>query len=89
MDGSAESLFAAAFELDVRPSIWWFEGATGEEIWDVWRRGAPPTKAMVDALDDAKRAALRADYVAYYESFREGDRVRAPRDYLLILGRRR
>src|SRR5205085_8706149 len=87
-DGHAEELLQPAFELEIHEATWVLEAADGEGLWDHWRSGAPPFKARVDAMAPAARETFRRELIAYFEGSREGDVVRARRDYLLILGRR-
>ena len=84
-----ETLLADSFELDIEEGTWYLEGASGEELWEFWTAVAPPFKAMVDTMDDEKRAAFREGYIEYVERHREGDVVRPSRKYLLVTGRRR
>jgi hypothetical protein len=44
---------------------------------------------MVEALPTDTRDEFRRAYIAYADSFEAGGEVRVPREYLLILGRRR
>jgi SAM-dependent methyltransferase len=82
-------LLGEMFVLEVESHTWLLEGADGEEIWELWRRGAPPFKAMVEGLDAERRKRFHDAYVEYCERYRDGDRVRVPRRYLLALGARR
>lgn len=84
-----EDLLGADFELETTSGTWFLEAASGEEAWELWSSSAPPFKAMVDGLDPDRRTAFRKAYVDYCESFRDGGGVRVPREYLVILGRRR
>jgi ubiquinone/menaquinone biosynthesis C-methylase UbiE len=82
-------LLGAYFELEIVPGTWFLETESGADAWAFWSSSAPPFKAMVDGLDPDRRAAFRAAYVEYCESFRVDGGVRVPREFLLILGRRR
>ena len=73
----------------VESRTWVLEGASGEEIWQLWSTSAPPFKAMLSGMDGDRREAFHRAYVAYCEGFREDAGVRMPREYLLILGTRR
>jgi SAM-dependent methyltransferase len=84
-----EELLAAAFELVVDEDVWILEGQNGEELWDVWSSSAPPFRAMIAGLEGTKREAFRDAYIEFCERYREGDTVRVPRRYLLVLGRKR
>jgi SAM-dependent methyltransferase len=84
-----EGLLGGAFDLEIEEGTWYLEGGSGEELWEFWRSAAPPFKAMVDEMDETKREAFRKGYIEYAEGHRQGDLVRPPRKYLLLLGRRR
>jgi hypothetical protein len=43
----------------------------------------------VASLSAAEREALEGDWIDYFERHRTPEGIRAPRPYLLILGRRR
>jgi SAM-dependent methyltransferase len=87
--GELERLLGEAFELELQERLWELEGTSGEDVFDFWTRTAPPTKAYFESLDDDARRDARAALVAYWEGFRDGDGVREPRGYVLVLGRRR
>ena len=88
-EGYVEELLGPYYELSIEPATWVQEGTTGEEIWDLWSRAAPPFKARLAEMDGDTREALHQAYVAYCEGYRDGDRVAVPREYLLVLGDRR
>ncbi len=85
----ATRLLGEAFELEFVQEVWMQTGASGEEIWKLVTSSAPQFKLLVESLDPPRREAFHRDWVAYYEGFRDGDVVRAPNEYTLILGRRR
>ena len=82
-------LLGAFFDLEIERDTWYLDGADGEELWQFWTTVAERFKAMVAELDDETRGAFHAAYVEYCESYREGDVIRVPRPYLLVLGKRR
>jgi SAM-dependent methyltransferase len=84
-----EELLATAFELEIESYVWTLDVANGEASWDVWSRSSPPFKTMVAGMDEERRAAFRLAYIEYSERFREGDEVRVPRPYLLVVGTKR
>lgn len=83
-----EQLLGRAFELEIDRRAWLLEGADGEELWQLWSTAAPPFKACVDGLGE-RREDFHQAYVEYCERYRVGSRVRVPRTYLLVVGRRR
>jgi SAM-dependent methyltransferase len=84
-----DELLGEAFDLELKHDCWVLEGADGAELWEFWSRSAPPFKAMAESLEPEKRDLFRAAYIEYCERYREGDRVRVPRPYVLALGRKR
>ena len=84
-----ERLFGDAFELELHERVWYLEGASGEDVFEFWSRTAPPMKAYLESLDGDARAQVRAALVEYWEGFRDGERVREPRPYVVVLGWRR
>jgi SAM-dependent methyltransferase len=85
----ANEILGEAFELEFHPDVWMQTGDSGEDIWRLVTGSSPPFKQQVESLDPARREAFHQDWVDYYESWRDGDVVRAPNEYMLILGTRR
>ena len=83
-----ESLLGAAFELRFESGNSPFVGPSGEEMWQR-SLSAGPTRALVSSLDDEQEEELHRSVVEYLERHRAGDEIRAPAEYLLILGTRR
>lgn len=84
-----QRLLGSAFSLEIERRSWLLEGADGEELWQLWSTSAPPFKAMIGALDAERLDAFHEAYVAYCERYRVGERVRVPRTYLLVVGRKK
>lgn len=84
-----ERLLGDSFDLELHERVWHLEGDDGESVFEFWTRTAPPTKAYLEQLDVETRERVRDALVEYWESYRDGDRIREPRSYLLVLGTRR
>jgi len=84
-----QRMLGESFELTLEPGTTWFEGESGQAEWDLMSRSVGPFKTGVANLEPAQAAAFHDEFVAYFERHREGDLVRVPADYLLVLGRRR
>jgi SAM-dependent methyltransferase len=83
-------LLGDAFELSVEPGEWVVEFESAEAVWELYASSAPPMKALLDSLERGRRDELREAFVDVHERYRiPGGGVRVPRDYLLVLGRRR
>ncbi len=85
-----EDMLGEDFELDFEDGTLWLEAGSGEEIWELFSQSAPPVVSLVRRLDEADADAFHQAFVELYEGYRvEGDGIRAPRRYLLVLGRRK
>ncbi|MGH3002543.1 MAG: class I SAM-dependent methyltransferase [Gaiellaceae bacterium] len=85
-----EDMLAEDFELDFSDGTLWLEASSGEEIWTLFSQSAPPMVALIARLDAERAEELHRAFVELHESYRiPEDGVRAPRRYLLVLGRRK
>ena len=79
----------ADFDLEVERGTWWVEGASTDEIWEWFGRAVPPHRERLRRMAPDRIESLRRDWAELYERYREGDRIRHPRPYLLVTGVRR
>jgi SAM-dependent methyltransferase len=84
-----EELLGDVFELEVEERVWWLEGDSLEDVWELISNGAPPVKALLDSLEPDRAAAFRAAMLEHWSQYETPDGVREPRHYLLVLGTRR
>ncbi len=85
-----EDMLGQDFELEFEDGTLWLEAASGEEIWRLFSESAPPVIALIARLDAARAEEFHHAFVELYESYRTSEGgVRAPRRYLLVLGRRK
>ena len=84
-----ELMLAEDFELEFHDGSLWIEVDSGEELWELLSSTAPPVLALLDKLDAEAADEFHREFVQLYEGYRRGDRVCAPRRYLVTLGRRR
>jgi ubiquinone/menaquinone biosynthesis C-methylase UbiE len=85
-----EDMLGEDFELEFEDGTLWLEAGSGEEIWKLFSESAPPVVALIAQLDEQGRDELHRAFVELYETYRTKDGiVRAPRRYLLVLGRRK
>jgi SAM-dependent methyltransferase len=78
------------FELEFEDGTLWLEAGSGEEIWQLFSESAPPVISLIKRLDAEGVERFHRAFVELYESYRtEEGGVRAPRRYLLVLGRRK
>jgi hypothetical protein len=62
---------------------------SGEAYWELFSTSYGPTKTLADSLGE-RREALHRDWVNFFETnYRADGEIAHPREYLLVLGRRR
>jgi SAM-dependent methyltransferase len=84
-----EQMLVEDFELEFHDGSLWIDASSGEELWELMSTTAPPVTALLAKLDRAAAEEFHRAFVELYEGYRKGDRVCAPRRYLVTLGRRR
>jgi SAM-dependent methyltransferase len=85
-----EDMLGDDFELEYEDGTLWLEAGSGEEIWKLFSESAPPVIALIKQLHPERREEFHRAFVELYESYAtKGGGVRAPRRYLLVLGRRK
>jgi SAM-dependent methyltransferase len=84
-----EDMLGEDFELDFEDGTLWLDVESGEDLWQLFSHSSPPLVSLLRRLDDERSEQFHRAFVELFESYREGERVRAPRRYLLTLGRRR
>jgi SAM-dependent methyltransferase len=82
-------LLGGAFELEIEEHVWWLEGESPEDVFDLMSNGAPPLRALFDSLEPDRAAAFREAMLEHWSHFQTPEGVREPRRYLLVLGRKR
>jgi SAM-dependent methyltransferase len=88
---SEESVRAllGGFELEVDRGTWWVEGDTTDELWEWFGRAVPPHRENLRRMPADRIDSLKRDWAELYERYRDGDRIRHPRPYLLVTGAKR
>jgi SAM-dependent methyltransferase len=84
-----EDMLGDDFELEFEDGTLMIDAASGEELWELFSLTAPPVRGLLAKLDPDAAERFHAAFVELYETYRKGDRVLAPRRYLLTLGTRR
>jgi len=84
-----EDMLGDDFDLDFEDGTLWLDVESGEDVWDLFSSSSPPLVSLLRRLEGDAREEFHRAFVDLFESYREGGRVRAPRRYLLTLGRRR
>lgn len=86
-----EDMLGDDFELEFQDGTLWLEASSGEEIWSLFSESAPPVVALLARLDAGRGEQFHQAFVELYEGYRNdgGGGIRAPRRYLLVLGRRK
>jgi SAM-dependent methyltransferase len=84
-----EDMLGDDFELDFEDGTLWLDVESGEDLWQLFSHSSPPVVSMLRRLDEEHGAEFHRAFVELFETYRTGERVRAPRRYLMTLGRRR
>jgi SAM-dependent methyltransferase len=84
-----EDMLGEDFELEFVDGTLWMDAESGEELWDIFSTSSPPVTSLLNKLDTDRGEAFHQAFAELYEGYREGDRIHAPRRYLLTLGTRR
>jgi SAM-dependent methyltransferase len=85
VEGLLDWAFDLEFEEEDSPQV----AESGEAVWELFSTSYGPTKMLAMSLTPARREELHDHFVAHYEGYRTDQGIRAPREYLLVLGRRR
>jgi SAM-dependent methyltransferase len=84
-----EELLGEAYELSIDERTWWLEGRGGADVWAFLSSSAPPLRALLAQVGPELATTLGEAYAEVVDRYRDGDRVRFPMRYLLVLGQRR
>lgn len=82
-------LLGSTFDLRFEAGTTVLREPSGEAVWDLFVTGYGPTKTLAGRLDPERREALRREFIAYHEQFRNDLGVAMPREYLVAIGIRR
>lgn len=85
----ATELLGRDFDLTFEEGVTVYHDRDGNAAWEVFLDGYGPTKMLAAALDPDRRAALRADFIAFHDGFKAPLGISMPREYLVIHGSRR
>jgi SAM-dependent methyltransferase len=82
-------LLGADFDLKFERAVSYYREPTAEAAWETFSRGYGPTLSLAASLDAQRRAALKADFVAFHAGFPTSLGICVPREYWVTLGTRR
>jgi SAM-dependent methyltransferase len=82
-------LLGRDFDLKFEDGTTVYYDRDGKAAWQAFVTGYGPTKALAGNLDDARRAELQRDFVAFHDKFATPLGIAVPRQYLLTVGVRR
>jgi len=84
-----QELLGSSFDLRFEKGTSFYREPNGEAAWNTLSTGYGPTKALAGSLDEARRAELRRDFIAFHDGFPTELGICVPREYLLTFGTRR
>jgi SAM-dependent methyltransferase len=82
-------LLDPSFDLAFEDGTTTYYDRDGEAAWAAFVAGYGPTRTLAGKLDDAARAALKRDFVAFHDRFASPLGISVPRQYVLAVGTRR
>jgi 2-polyprenyl-3-methyl-5-hydroxy-6-metoxy-1,4-benzoquinol methylase len=87
--GRVRALLAADFDLRFEQGVATYFDRDGAATWEAFVTGYRPTKALARSLDDSRRVELKQAFIAFHDSYRTELGITVPREYLIILGKRK
>ena len=82
-------LLGDAFDLKFEKGTSFYREPNGEAAWLTFSNGYGPTKTLAHNLDEARRAELRRDFIAFHDGFPTELGICVPREYWVTVGIRR
>lgn len=82
-------LLEDAFDLRFEEGTSYYREPDAEAAWTTFSTGYGPTRALAESLDPDRRAALRADFIAFHDGYPTELGICVPRKYQLAVGTRR
>jgi ubiquinone/menaquinone biosynthesis C-methylase UbiE len=82
-------LLDGAFDLRFERGVSYYREPTAEAAWETFSSGYGPTKTLAESLDEARREAFRADFVAFHAGFPTPLGICVPREYWVTIGVRK
>ena len=83
------ALLEKDFDLKFEEGVSTYRDADGEAAWTKFSTGYGPARMLASSLDDAKRAELRRDFIAFHDGFKTDLGISLSRSYLVTIGTRR
>lgn len=84
-----KELLGRDFDLKFEKGVSYYREPSGEAAWTTFSTGYGPTKSLAASLDEARRADLRRDFIAFHDGFPTDLGICVPREYWLTVGVRR
>jgi hypothetical protein len=81
-----KELLGRDFDLRFEHGTSFYREPDGEAAWNTFSNCYGPTRTLAGNLDDERRAALRRDFIAFSDRFRDELGITVPRTFLVALG---
>ncbi len=82
-------LLGKEFDLKFEKGASYYREPSAEAAWTTFSTGYGPTKALAAGLDEARRADLQRDFIAFHAGFPTELGICVPREYWLTVGVRK
>jgi SAM-dependent methyltransferase len=84
-----KELLGRDFDLKFEKGVSYYREPSGEAAWTTFSTGYGPTKSLAASLDEARRAELRRDFIAFHDGFPTDLGICVPREYWVTIGVRK
>jgi len=84
-----KELLGRDFDLKFEKGVSYYREPSGEAAWTTFSSGYGPTKSLAASLDEARRAELRRDFIAFHDGFPTDLGICVPREYWVTIGVRK
>lgn len=81
-------LLGDSFELEFEVGTSFFRPESGAKAWATFSVGFGPVVTLLDVLDDDEAEALKSDFIAFHEAYRNGAGIVVQRPYVITKARR-
>ena len=88
-DEHLRELLGDTFELTFEDGASDHTADSAEAYWQLMSTSYGPTKTLAGSLEPDRREELHRAFVGFFENYENGEGMRWPRPYLLVLGERR
>ncbi len=84
-----QALLGDTFDLTFERGTSFYREPSGLQAWETFSSGYGPLLTLAAGLDEGARESLKRDFVAFHDAYASELGVCVPRDYWVVIGKRR